>query len=196
MLCILCCVKARGVRHTRPEPTITPMTFRNAAPCCSHCHILANAPEYHSRDTTTDTMLTHAHTAYPTTSFTARRPALHSKPANQPTTNPLLRLNATAHPPRVTKRPRSLTISPTPLCLHPQELIKDGLLEGHEAPPRVPVANIDYPAVAAAKQPLLQKAAQRLMKVRAGSQGLGCGMVLLGSEERGRGAGTWAGEKV
>lgn len=57
--------------------------------------------------------------------------------------------------------------------MDPQELIKDGLLEGHEAPPHVPVANIDYPAVAAAKEPLLRRAAQRLMKVRTAGAGLG-----------------------
>ncbi|KAG2499911.1 hypothetical protein HYH03_002199 [Edaphochlamys debaryana] len=51
-----------------------------------------------------------------------------------------------------------------PLVISIDDLIKDGLLEHHETPPRVPVGNIDYPAVAAGKNPLLKLAAQRLLK--------------------------------
>lgn len=51
-----------------------------------------------------------------------------------------------------------------PLVVSIEELIKDGLLEFSETPPRVPIADVDYPAVAAAKLPLLKRAAQRLLK--------------------------------
>ncbi|PNH04623.1 4-alpha-glucanotransferase DPE1, chloroplastic/amyloplastic [Tetrabaena socialis] len=50
-----------------------------------------------------------------------------------------------------------------PLVVSIAELVKDGLLTWAEAPATVPVANVDYPAVAAAKQPLLQIAARRLL---------------------------------
>ncbi|KAG2448360.1 hypothetical protein HYH02_006942 [Chlamydomonas schloesseri] len=51
-----------------------------------------------------------------------------------------------------------------PLVVSIDELIKDGLLEFSETPPRVPIANVDFPAVAAAKLPQLKRAAQRLLK--------------------------------
>ncbi|GLC51147.1 4-alpha-glucanotransferase dpe1, chloroplastic/amyloplastic [Pleodorina starrii] len=51
-----------------------------------------------------------------------------------------------------------------PLVISIQELIKDGLLEPSETPPRVPVGDVDFPAVAAAKTPLLQTAARRLLR--------------------------------
>lgn len=50
-----------------------------------------------------------------------------------------------------------------PLMISIDELIKEGLLQQDEAPNHVPVGNVDYPAVMAAKIPCLQKAANRLL---------------------------------
>ena len=52
----------------------------------------------------------------------------------------------------------------SPLIISIAELIKDGLLDMSDQPPVVPIADVDFPAVEAAKMPLLKKAAQRLLK--------------------------------
>eukprot|EP00195_Chlamydomonas_chlamydogama_P015568 CAMPEP_0202902880 /NCGR_PEP_ID=MMETSP1392-20130828/18588_1 /ASSEMBLY_ACC=CAM_ASM_000868 /TAXON_ID=225041 /ORGANISM="Chlamydomonas chlamydogama, Strain SAG 11-48b" /LENGTH=555 /DNA_ID=CAMNT_0049589739 /DNA_START=130 /DNA_END=1794 /DNA_ORIENTATION=- len=55
--------------------------------------------------------------------------------------------------------------SGNPLIISIDELIKDGLLDFSDAPKKVPVGNVDFPAVAASKTPVLSKAAQNLLKV-------------------------------
>jgi hypothetical protein len=50
-----------------------------------------------------------------------------------------------------------------PLLISLDGLIQEGLLDASDAPPAVPVAHVDYAAVAAVKVPLLQKAARRMI---------------------------------
>lgn len=50
-----------------------------------------------------------------------------------------------------------------PLLISIDTLIQDGLLDASDAPAKVPVADVDFIAVAAVKFPLLKKAAQRLL---------------------------------
>eukprot|EP00245_Coleochaete_scutata_P007585 TRINITY_DN23053_c0_g1_i1.p1 TRINITY_DN23053_c0_g1~~TRINITY_DN23053_c0_g1_i1.p1 ORF type:complete len:615 (+),score=133.21 TRINITY_DN23053_c0_g1_i1:30-1847(+) len=49
------------------------------------------------------------------------------------------------------------------LLISLEELVKDGLLEESDLPSPVPVENVDYEAVAARKDPLILKAAQKLL---------------------------------
>lgn len=50
-----------------------------------------------------------------------------------------------------------------PLVISIDDLIADGLLDASDAPPRVPVTDVDFVKVAAVKTPLLEKAAKRLL---------------------------------
>lgn len=50
-----------------------------------------------------------------------------------------------------------------PLAISLNELVKLGLLEHWEQPQSVPIADVNFPAVEAVKNPLLRKAAQRLL---------------------------------
>lgn len=50
-----------------------------------------------------------------------------------------------------------------PLLISIDDLISDGLLDPSDAPPHVPVADVDFPTVAATKFPLLKKAANKLL---------------------------------
>ena len=50
-----------------------------------------------------------------------------------------------------------------PLIISIDELIAEGLLDAHDAPPRMPVGDVDFPAVTAAKAPALKYAAARLL---------------------------------
>jgi 4-alpha-glucanotransferase len=50
-----------------------------------------------------------------------------------------------------------------PLIISIDELIQEGLIDVKNAPAKVPVGNIDYPAVMAAKTPALRFAAARLL---------------------------------
>jgi 4-alpha-glucanotransferase len=50
-----------------------------------------------------------------------------------------------------------------PLLISLEALMQEGLLEWSDAPAAVPIGHVDYPAVAAVKMPLLQKAARRML---------------------------------
>lgn len=50
-----------------------------------------------------------------------------------------------------------------PLIISIDELVAEGLLDAHDVPPHVPVGDVDFPAVTAAKAPVLKYAAARLL---------------------------------
>lgn len=50
-----------------------------------------------------------------------------------------------------------------PLLIAIDELVSEGLLDEADMPPKVPVDDVDFVAVAKVKQPLLVKAADRLL---------------------------------